>query len=109
MTDTMPSPAAAAAAETRWQTANSGRYMAQLCKHFAHRLRVTLNEQDEVIDFGSGRCLLQAGDEALAILIEAGSDEDLIRLQSVTLSHLQRFAFREMTEADIAAMVWAKA
>jgi hypothetical protein len=102
-------PITVAAAETRWQTANPARYMAQLCKHFAHRLRVTLNEKDGVIDFGSGRCLLQAEDEALAMRIETGSQEDLIRLQSVVLSHLQRFAFREMTEADMAGITWVKA
>jgi hypothetical protein len=107
MNDTVPSTAIAA--ETRWQTANPARYMAQLCKHFAHRLAVTLNEKDGVIDFGSGRCLLQAEDEALAMRIETGSEADLVRLQSVVLSHLQRFAFREMTEADMAGITWVKA
>ncbi|MCB8880438.1 DUF2218 domain-containing protein [Acidisoma cellulosilytica] len=99
----------AAGAEARWPTAMPARYMGQLCKHFAHRLRVTLNEKDGSIDFDTGRCVLQAESDVLVMRVEAVSEAELPRLQRVVLSHLQRFAFREMTEADLAAIAWVKA
>jgi hypothetical protein len=106
MTETTFNPAVAA--QTRWQTSTPARYMSQLCKHFAHRLRVTLNEKDGLIDFGAGRCLVTVEADALVMRVEASSEEELARLQQVVV-HLQRFAFREMTEAELAAMTWEKA
>jgi len=96
-------------AETRWETALSARYMAQLCKHFAHRLRVTLQERDGRIEFEGGACDLWAEPEALRMRLTATDEEQLVRLQGVVTRHLQRFAFRDMTEEQAAALPWVKA
>ena len=96
-------------AEARWETALSARYMAQLCKHFAHRLRVTLQERDGRIEFEGGACDLWAEPEALRMRLTATDEEHLVRLQGVVTRHLQRFAFRDMTEEQAAALPWVKA
>ncbi|HTI02526.1 MAG TPA: DUF2218 domain-containing protein [Acidisoma sp.] len=95
-------------AETRWETALSARYMAQLCKHFAHRLRVTLNERDGQIAFEGGVCDLWAEPDALRMRLTAADEEQSARLQGVVVRHLQRFAFRDMTEEQAAALPWVK-
>lgn len=95
-------------AECRWETPLGARYMTQLCKHWAHRLRVTLNEQDGRIEFEGGFCELWAEPEALRMRVSAGDAEQLVTLQGVVIRHLQRFAFRDMTEEQAAALAWAR-
>lgn len=93
-------------AEARWETALSARYMTQLCKHFAHRIRVTLNERDGRIEFEGGVCDLWAEPEVLRMRLAASDEETLLRLEGVVVRHLQRFAFRDMTEEQAAALPW---
>ncbi|GAB0116872.1 DUF2218 domain-containing protein [Acidisoma sp. 7E03] len=92
--------------EARWETPLSARYMAQLCKHFAHRIRVTLNEQDGRIEFEGGVCDLWAEPGVLRMRLTAANAEQATRLQDVVMRHLQRFAFRDMTEEQAAALPW---
>jgi hypothetical protein len=92
--------------ETLWETPNPARYMAQLCKHFAHRIPVVLNEADGQITFSFGICNATAEANALRLRATAPDEEDMTQLQTVVISHLQRFAFREMTEDQAAALVW---
>ncbi len=96
------------ASEAWWETGSSPRYMAQLCKHFAHRLPVTLNERDGRIAFSSGICDVAAEETGLRMRITAEDETDLLELQSVVIRHLQRFAFRDLTEAAATAIVWAR-
>jgi uncharacterized protein len=106
MTETTdPTPLAS---EAWWETGSSARYMAQLCKHFAHRLPVTLNERDGEITFSSGICHALAEETGLRMRITARDETDLAQLQSVVIRHLQRFAFRELTEEAAAAIAWAR-
>lgn len=95
-------------AEARWQTPLAARYMAQLCKHFAHRLRVTLNERDGQIEFEGGACALWAEPEALRLRLTAANEEQSVGLQGVVMRHLQRFAFRDLTEEQAAALPWQR-
>jgi hypothetical protein len=92
--------------ETFWETPSPVRYIGQLCKHFAHRLPVVLNEADGKITFSFGTCDAFAGPTGLRLRATAPDAEDMGQLQNVVISHLQRFAFREMTEAQAAAIVW---
>lgn len=92
--------------EARWETPLSARYMTQLCKHFAHRLRVTLNERDGRIEFEGGYCDLWAEPDALRMRLTVADAEQISRLQDVVIRHLQRFAFRDMTEEQAAALPW---
>lgn len=94
------------AAECRWETPLAARYMTQLCKHWSHRLSVTLNEHDGEIAFEGGRCALRAGPDHLLIHITAEDEARLRMLEGVVIRHLQRFAFRDLTEEEAVALPW---
>jgi hypothetical protein len=71
------------------------RYMGQLCKHFEHKVPVTLGEAEGSISFAMGVCTLQAASDAILMRVEAPDAEALARLEDVVARHLVRFAFRE--------------
>ena len=78
------------------------RYLSQLCKHFEHRLPVTLEESNGSIAFPSGVCVLRAEAEVLVMRV-SGEAEALPQLEDVVARHLRRFAFRSPPE-----IVWIK-
>lgn len=84
--------------EARVSMATPRRYLAQLCKHFQHKLAVTLAETHGRIEFPAGLCTLEAGEDTLVMRVTAGDPADLDRLQDVVARHLLRFAFREPPE-----------
>jgi hypothetical protein len=98
--------AASVKSEAFWGTGSAARYMAQLCKHFAHKLPVTLNERDGQIVFGAGTCDLVAAETGLRMRVTAADQASLDQVQSVVIRHLQRFAFRDLTEEAAAAIPW---
>jgi hypothetical protein len=85
-------------------TASGARYMVQLCKHFAHKLPTSFDDESGVLEFPFGTCALKAAPETLDLTVEAASAEDLARMETVIASHLERFAFREPLE-----VAWARA
>ena len=76
-------------------TGDSHRYMAQLCKHFAHRVPAVLGERESHIAFEGGEVYLRASPATLMILAQAGAADTLAQLEGVVERHLKRFAFRE--------------
>jgi hypothetical protein len=81
--------------QTRIPTALPGRYLGQLCKHFAHKLPVSYDATQGRIEFATGVCELAADGEALVVKTTSPDAEQLARLQDVVIRHLERFAFRE--------------
>src|SRR5664279_439051 len=75
-------------------TANAGKYMQQLCKHWSHKLEVDLSEQRGVVKFPTAIATFDAGADALQVTIE-GEENEVGRMKGVVASHLVRFAFRE--------------
>ncbi len=94
--------------EAWWETGNAPRYMAQLCKHFAHKLPVTLNERDGQIVFSTGICDVLAEETGLRMRVSAEDEASLAQMQGVVTRHLQRFAFRDLTEEAAAAILWVR-
>ena len=84
--------------EARIALDSPGRYLGQLCKHFAHKLPVTLEETRGSIAFPMGICRLEAAEGLLVLQAEADGTEALERLQEVLARHLLRFAFRAPPE-----------
>ncbi len=86
--------------EARVPTAVSHRFVSQLCKHFQHKLPVTLDEAHGRIEFSAGTCELdaEANPSVLTIRLSAGDEPGLTTLEDVVARHLQRFAFREEPE-----------
>jgi hypothetical protein len=83
--------------EVRVQTDVPRRCLGQLCKHFQHKLPVTLDETRGRIEFAAGVCEVDASpDGGMLLLRVTAPDEDgLARLEDVVARHLERFAFRE--------------
>jgi len=89
-----------ATATARVTTEQPRRYLGQLCKHFAHKLPVTLEEARGSIAFPMGTCRLEAAEGLLLLRAEADGAEALERLQDVVGRHLLRFAFRAPPTID---------
>jgi hypothetical protein len=74
------------------------RYLGQLCKHFEHKLPVTLAEESGRIEFPFGICELATETGALVLRAQAEDAESLSKTEDVVARHLLRFAFREPPE-----------
>ena len=81
--------------QARVNTANAGRYLVQLCKHFAHKIPVDYDASRGRADFAWGTCHMEAGDGVLSLRCEANDGEALERVKFVVNDHLTRFAWRE--------------
>ncbi|SDO87537.1 DUF2218 domain-containing protein [Ectopseudomonas guguanensis] len=81
-------------------TDTPARYISRLCKHFAHKIAVSFDEQQGHIEFGAGLATLKAEDQGLRLQVESASSEDLQRLQDVVASHFERFAWQEALTLD---------
>ena len=81
-------------------TPQAARYLAQLCKHFQHKLPVTWDEKAGHIAFSMGECRLSAKDNLLTLSLASPGDAELERLQDVVARHLLRFAFREALDVQ---------
>ena len=90
-----------AVSTARVATATPGRYIAQLCKHFAHRIPTsyappTFEATEGHIEFpDAGSCELRAEPGAFVLRVRANDAATLHRLQDVVARHLERFAWRE--------------
>lgn len=84
-----------ATAIARVPTANGGEYVQQLCRHWAHKLDVDLNDERGIVRFPSALATLGAGPDALTVTIDALDDSTLEIVKDVVARHLDRFAFRE--------------
>ena len=98
MNETAPLHIVRSAAEIA--TAQAGKYMTQLCKHFQHEIPVVSDERSGEITFSAGVCRLSAEGETLTLVLEAGDAAQMATLQDVVARHLVRFAFREELKID---------
>jgi Uncharacterized protein conserved in bacteria len=76
-------------------TAAASRYLTQLCKHFAHKIPVSVEEGRGRADFPWGTCRMEAAADTLTLLCEAEDAEGLERVKAVVADHLGRFGWRE--------------
>jgi hypothetical protein len=88
--------------EARVPTNMPRRYLHQLCKHFQHRLPVTLDDWQGRIDFPAGVCELDAAaiGGVLRMRLTARDQDELAHLEDVVARHLERFAFRDEIKVD---------
>lgn len=93
----MPSSAA------RVDTDRAARYIAQLCKHFAHKVDAEWTDDQGVANFGWGTCTLVATPGALLLRAEAPDEEALGRVEYVVRDHTERFGAR-----DGLAVLWTR-
>jgi hypothetical protein len=114
------------AMEALYGTARASRYLVQFCRHAAamggprgHRFRphagspaargdvavhCEWTDRRGAVTFDPwGRCVLRAEPHALAVLIEAGTDDDLRRIQQIVTADLDRFSRHTLTATWTAA------
>ena len=94
---------AAVSSEALVATPLAARYVTQLCKHFGHRLAVTLDGTKGSIAFPSGVCRLAAEPGLLVLGARSPHESSLSALEAVVARHLERFAFR-----DKPSIVWRR-
>lgn len=86
-------------------TANGSKYMQQLCKHWAHNLKVEFDAAKGIVIFpkdargaqwpDQGVVTMTAQDDGLLCHIDASAPGQLDGLKGALARHLDRFAFRE--------------
>ncbi|GLS87993.1 hypothetical protein GCM10010873_29670 [Cypionkella aquatica] len=85
-----------------FQTAKASKYLQQLCKHFAHKIEVSFDENAGQIPFSLGVAEVSATAEALSVRFADVADDKRADAKMVIDKHLERFAFRE----GFSAMNW---
>ncbi|MBH3340212.1 DUF2218 domain-containing protein [Pseudomonas sp. UBA7530] len=68
------------------------RLLGRLCKHFSHKIEARWSEQEGLLRFSIGECVLRADEQALHLACTAPSAAELDELQEVIRRHLQGFA-----------------
>ncbi|MDF1790450.1 MAG: DUF2218 domain-containing protein [Thalassobaculaceae bacterium] len=77
------------------RTDKASRYVAQLCKHFSHRVPAEWNETEGLVRFEPGACRMSASDGTLTLMCESETEKALAVVQDVVADHLVRFAWKE--------------
>lgn len=94
-------PGARQASRASVPTETPGRYIAQLCKHFAHKVPAEYEPRSFEAVRGrvefpdAGVCTMRAMPNMLELQLVARDTESLHRLEGVVTRHLARFAWRE--------------
>ena len=76
-------------------TERSGRYLVQLCKHFAHKVPAEWDEASGHIQFEPGVCRIEADPASLVLHCEADSELGLAQIKAILEDHVTRFGWRE--------------
>lgn len=79
----------------RVPTENGARYLQALCKHWSHKLDVTLDGSTGTVRFPEAVTTMTAEPDVLVVLVEAADEGTVERIKGVVAAHLDRFAFRE--------------
>lgn len=82
-------------------TGRPGPLLAQLCKHFAHKVRAEWSETEGHVDFAPGTCHLTATEGALLVECRAADARQIARVKFILQDHIERFGWREKL-----AVIW---
>lgn len=82
-----------------FETAHASKYHQQLCKHFAHKVDATYDENSGNVMLPCGNAEMVATEAGLTVSIALIADDKVDQGKHVIDSHLQKFAFREEFEA----------
>lgn len=81
--------------EAHVPTTSGGKYVQQLCKHWAHKLPVELEGDTGVVTFVGAVATMKGDPEAIDVSVRGEDRDQVDRLKDVVAQHLDRFAFRE--------------
>ena len=86
-----------------FKTDRASRYLQQLCKHFAHKVKSEFDATTGRVEFPPGLCHMTADGESLAFYCQSGKAQGLLVMQGIIDNHLKRFAWCEEFE-----LAWAE-
>lgn len=89
------SEAAMSEARASVPTGAGAKYVQQLCKHWAHKLPVTLEGETGIVTFEGAVATMRSEAQTIEVSIRGEDREVIERLKDVVAKHLDRFAFRE--------------
>lgn len=78
-----------------YETPNARKYLQQLCKHFAHKVDATYEDEHGLVQFIFGPAHLDADSQGLKVSFDLNKVEAVDPAKHVIDSHLAKFAFRE--------------
>lgn len=79
-------------------TADPGRLINRLCKHFSHKIDAQWNDTTGHLTFSIGQCELAVHSDSLTLTCQSESRDELEELGEVVASHLIRFAGSEVDQ-----------
>jgi hypothetical protein len=90
-------------AEASVPTERASRYLVQLCQHISlvaqanphMQAHAEWSDDQGVISFGDGRCVLRAGPQALTLRAEASDEQTLGRLQERIAGRVEQVGRRD--------------
>ena len=77
------------------KTEKASRYLQQLCKHFAHKVKSEFDEVAGRVEFPPGLCHMTAKDHTLSFYCQSSQLQGVMIMRSVIENHLEQFAWRE--------------
>ena len=78
------------------KTEHAAKYLQQLCKHFAHKVAVELDDVKGEVAFPMGPCTITATKGALTFSGQSHKAEGIEKMKAVIIVHLDKFAWREV-------------
>ncbi len=81
-------------------TVEPARIILRLCKHWAHKLTVSYDEQQGRVELPFGVFLMQARDGELRFRLEGAPGADMDKFEQVVADHAQRMARGETYQWD---------
>ncbi len=82
-------------AESHVRSDKAASYLAQLCKHFGHKVPAVFDQTSGHVSFEPGTCRMQVAGDLLSMRCEADNQANLRKVMGVIEVHLKRFAWRE--------------
>jgi hypothetical protein len=76
-------------------TEKGSRYLQALCGHFDRKVDAVWDPAHGDVDFGFGRCRMEATEHVLRFEIRADDLEGFARAKAVVSDHLERFAVKD--------------
>lgn len=83
---------------SQFETEHASKYLIRLCKHFAHKVEVSYDDNDAEVQFPCGPAFIKADAEKISFIVTAENQDKLEMGKSIIEKHLIGFAYKEKLE-----------
>lgn len=70
-------------------------YMKKLCRHWAHRVEVKINDNDALVQLPFGSCRIEVDKETMTFDVAVSNASNVERAEKFVASHLTQMANRD--------------